>query len=375
MRWKLAGAGVCVLAACGVMMTSEPAPAGARYDTSAGPVFVERIADGFDTPWAVAFLPEGRLLVTELGGRLWYLDGPERREVAGLPPVRQTGQGGLMDVVAARDFATTRQIFLTYTAPDGNATRTEMAKARLSEDGARLDNVEVLYRQEPAIDSARHFGARVVEAPDGTLWITQGDRAERPMAQDTANTIGSVLRVARDGSVPADNPFAKGGGHPLIWSYGHRNPQGAALGLDGQLYTVSHGARGGDEINRPVKGGNHGWPEVSYGTYYWGGSFPASSRADTVAPLFYWDPSIAPSGMTIYSGKLWPEWQGDIFVGALKYQLVSRVDVEDGRLGSEERLFTGEYGRIRDVREGPEGALWFLGNDGVGSLYRITPAE
>ena len=359
-----------------VMIPQAPA-AGRGFETSAGPVKVEKMVGDLAQPWAVAFLPGGAKLITELGGRLWLIrvDG-SRAEVAGLPRVEQIGQGGLMDVVPARDFAETREIFLTYTAPDGDRTRTTLARARLERDGPRLADVTVLLQQEPAIASSRHFGSRVVEAPDGTLWLTIGDRAQRPMAQELDTTIGKVLRVARDGSIPPDNPFADGGGHPAIWSWGHRNPQGAALSPEGDLYTLAHGARGGDEINRPEKGKNYGWPEVSYGTHYSGRTFPASEREDTVQPLHYWVPSIAPSGMMIYSGRLWPDWEGDIFVGALKYKLISRLERhEDGRVTEEERLFEGVFGRVRDVAEGPDGAIWFLTGEARGGLYRMTPGE
>jgi len=375
---------IALLMVCGVvglalwaMIPSAPAT-GIGVQTSAGPVQVEQVAGDLDHPWAVAFLPEGEILVTELGGRLWLIheDGTRSR-VAGLPPVEQIGQGGLMDVVAARDFAETGEIFLTYTAPSGGATRTTLARARLQLQPPTLKDLHILLKQEPEIASSRHFGSRVVEAPDGTLWVTIGDRAQPALAQDTDTTIGKVLRVARDGTIPPDNPFADGGGHPAIWSWGHRNPQGAALSPEGDLYTVSHGARGGDEVNRPEKGQNHGWPEVSYGTHYSGETFPASERADTVAPLHHWTPSIAPSGLMIYSGRLWPEWEGALFVGALKYKLISRLerDGDGDSVREAEQLFAGRFGRIRDVREGPDGAIWFLTDESPGALYRVIPAE
>ncbi len=383
MRIKMVMAGVLAVAACGVVVGAQgPAPAAeSRFETSAGPVLVERVTGDLDRPWAVAFLPTGGVLVTEVDGRLLHIGDRgrgARTDVAGLPAIEAIGQGGLLDVVAARDFADSREIFLTYSAPDGRATRTTLARARLSTGNDRLEELSVIWEQDPPVASSRHFGSRVVEAEDGTLWVTIGDRADRPRAQDPQQMIGKVIRVARDGSVPADNPFADGqAARAPIWSIGHRNPQGAAMDPEtGALWTVEHGARGGDEINRPEAGKNYGWPQISYGTHYSGFSFPGSSAPGLEQPVFYWDPSIAPSGMTIYSGRLFPEWAGDIFVGALKSQLISRLDragAGSPEIAGEERLFEREFGRIRDVREGPDGALWFLTDDDPGGLYRVTP--
>jgi glucose/arabinose dehydrogenase len=358
------------------------AGAGAKEGTfrsSAGPLRVERVAGPFAHPWAVAFLPGGAKLVTERGGRLWHLgaDGA-RREVSGVPEVHAVGQGGLLDVAAARDFARTREIFLTYavTEPDDPYhTRTVLARARLAADGGALEALEPLFRQEPAVVSADHYGSRVVEAPDGTLFVTVGDRNHPDLAQTRDTTIGKVVRVARDGSVPPDNPFADDPGTASeIWSIGHRNPQGAALDAEGRLWTVEHGAHGGDEINRPEAGANYGWPRISYGTDYSGAEYPGTHAEGLEQPLHYWDPSIAPSGMTIYSGRLWPDWEGDVFVGALRGGL-SRLPRAGTRLGREERLMQWDAGRVRDVREGPEGALWFLTDAEDGALYRISPAR
>ncbi len=358
--------------------TSQAAPEARRFDTSAGTVRVERMAGPFSHPWGVAFLPGGAALVTERGGSLWWL-GPEgaREEVAGVPEVHAVGQGGLLDVVAARDFAESREIFLSYSEPEGRKSRTAVAAARLSDDGTRLEDLRVIFRQQPAVQSSKHYGSRIVEAPDGTLWVTLGERGLPQQAQNPRNHIGKLVRINRDGSVPDDNPFLEGVRLPEIWSMGHRNPQGAALDPEtGALWTVAHGAKGGDEINRPEAGRNYGWPVISHGEDYSGGQIGVGTHKEGMEqPIHYWDPSIAPSGMAIYSGRLWPEWAGDIFVGALKFQLVSRLDREDGEITGEERLFEGVYGRIRDIREGPEGALWFLTDEDPGGLFRIRPAE
>lgn len=351
------------------------------YETSAGPVAVAQVAGPFSRPWAVAFLPGGGMLVTERRGRLWRL-GPDgaRNEVLGVPRVRAESQGGLLDVVAARDFAATREVFLTFAEPVDGLSRTAVAVARLGDDGARLERVRVIFRQQPALDAVVHYGSRVVEAPDGTLWVALGERAYSAEVQKPGNHIGKIVRIARDGSVPPDNPFAGGAANgmlPEIWSLGHRNPQGAALDPEtGALWIVEHGARGGDEINRPEAGKNYGWPVISYGTHYSGTRIgEGTAKPGMEQPVFYWDPSIAPSGMTIYSGKLWPGWRGDIFVGALKFQLISRLDREGDAIAGEERLFEGKYGRVRDVREGPDGAIWFLTDEADGALYRVTPAN
>jgi glucose/arabinose dehydrogenase len=354
------------------------APKHKIFATSAGEVAVLQVAGPFSHPWAVAFLPENVMLVTERGGRLWRVteDGA-RTEVAGAPVVEAKGQGGLLDVVAARDFAATREIFLSFSEPENELSRTAVAVARLSDNGESLENLRILFRQQPAVSSSHHYGSRIVEALDGTLWVTLGERGIETQAQNQISHLGKVVRIARDGSVPRDNPFIGGFGKAEIWSYGHRNPQGAALDpATGKLWTVEHGAKGGDEVNKPEPGKNYGWPVISYGTTYAGTKIGTGTESGGMEqPIHYWDPSIAPSGMMIYSGKLWPDWQGDIFVGALKFKLISRLDRQGDHITGEEQLFAEKYGRIRDVREGPDGAIWFLTDEGEGGLYRVTPAN
>jgi glucose/arabinose dehydrogenase len=354
------------------------APKHRIFDTSAGGVAVERIAGPFSHPWAVAFLPDGVMLVTERDGRLWLLDRDgTRAEVVGVPTVRAKGQGGLLDVVAARDFAATREIFLTFSEPVDGLSRTAVAVARLGDGGERLENVRVIFRQQPAVGSTHHYGSRIVEAPDRTLWVALGERGLETQAQNLTSHLGKVVRITRDGSALPDNPLVGGIGLTEIWSFGHRNPQGAALDpATGKLWIVEHGAKGGDEINRPEPGKNYGWPVISYGTTYAGTTIgEGTEKPGMEQPVHYWDPSIAPSGMMIYSGRLWPDWQGDIFVGALKFKLISRLDRQGDGITGEERLFAETYGRIRDVREGPDGAIWFLTDEADGALYRVTPAK
>jgi len=353
------------------------------FQTSAGAVEVTPVAGPFEHPWAVAFLagPEGwtgEMLVTERPGRLWLVgqDGA-KRTIAGLPQVHARGQGGLLDVVAARDFATSGAVFLSYSEAAEGGARTAVARARLDREASKLRDLEVIFRMAPVVNSSHHFGSRIVEADDGTLFITLGERGERDRAQDLSTDLGKVVRIRPDGSIPEDNPFVgQAGARPEIWSYGHRNPQGAALGPDGALWTVEHGARGGDEINHPQPGRNYGWPVITYGRDYT--LLPigeGTAKEGMEQPVYYWDPSIAPSGLTVYDGDLFPEWRGDLLVGALKFQLIARLDLEGGKIVNEERMFEGEYGRIRDVRTGPDGAIWFLTDEDKGALYRVAPAR
>lgn len=360
-----------------LLLLPLPGLAADIHDTSAGKVRVEQIVDKLNRPWAVAFLPEGGLLITERDVRkIQYVTaGGEKTEVAGVPEISRTGQGGLLDLVLAKDFDQTRELFLSYAEPVGLGQRTALAVARLSEDAHRLENLRVIFRLSNATDSGSHFGGRIVEDTTGALFLTIGDRARSSLAQDPKEHNGKVVRVNRDGSVPADNPFANGPLLPEIWSMGHRNPQGAALDEKGRLWTVSHGAAGGDEVNQPRPGRNYGWPVISYGTHYSGASIGIGTSAPGMEqPRHYWDPSIAPSGMMIYSGKLFPAWKGDIFVGSLKFDHISRLDRDDEIITGEERLFNGAYERIRDVREGPDGAIWFL-SVGNRALYRVTPEQ
>ena len=337
-----------------------------------GTVMVQRMLSNLYEPWAVAFLPDGGYLVTERDGVLIHVAGGKRTEVRGVPEVFAKGQGGLLDVVVARDFARSREIFLSYAEPEGRVAGTALALAKLSPDNTRLTGLRVLFRQENKTKAGQHFGSRIVEARDGTLFLTIGERGEADLAQDTFKANGKVIRINRDGSVPSDNPFVAGGGLPQVYSYGHRNPQGATLDEDGNLWTVEHGARGGDEINRPEAGENYGWPVISYGRHYTGFKIgEGTSKPGMEQPVFYWDPSIAPSGMMIYTGDMFPDWRGDIFVGSLKFDFIARLERAGGGVKQAEELFRDRFDRIRDVRQAPDGAIWFL-SVGAGALFRIS---
>lgn len=340
-------------------------------DSSAGQLEVTPIITGLDTPWAVDTLPNGTVLITERSGRLLALQDGQAGEVAGLGPIAARGQGGLLDILVPRDFADTRELLFTFSKSQQGGAGTALARATLSDDLTRLTDWRVLWELTPGSSGGRHFGSRLVESPDGTVFLTVGDRGDRPSAQDLGRENGSVLRLDRDGSAPADNPFTSTpDAQPEIWSYGHRNPQGAALAPDGTLYTVEHGARGGDEVNRITKGANYGWPVISYGRHYSGAKIgEGTSKPGMEQPEYYWDPSIAPSGMTFHNGKAFPEWTGDAFIGSLKFDYISRLSGHP--LQEVERLKSPETLRVRDVIQGPDGAIWFL-SEGQGALYRIT---
>ena len=340
--------------------------------TQDGTVRVVPVIEGLDAPWALAFLPDGTLLITEREGALLLVRDGNVTRVRGIPRVAARGQGGLLDVMVPEDFAASREVFLSYARDQDSGAGTALAVGRLSADGMRLERVQTIFESAPGTNSGRHFGSRVVEAPDGTIFLTIGDRGDRDSAQDRGNHNGSIIRIHRDGSVPDDNPFVNMPGfRPEIWSFGHRNPQGAALDLDGNLWTAEHGARGGDEVNQIRKGANFGWPVISYGRHYSGAKIgEGTAKQGLEQPAFYWDPSIAPSGLMIYSGRLWPEWRGDFFVGSLKLDHVNRL--EGAQLLEAERIEGPETERVRDIVEAPDGSIWFI-SEGKGTIYRITP--
>jgi glucose/arabinose dehydrogenase len=358
-------------------------PAQAQVFHSAGGDFaVETVAKGLDHPWAVAFLPGGRLLVTERPGRMRIVagDGKLSPALAGVPKVFAAGQGGLHDIALDRAFAQNHTIYFCYAEPVGAGARTALARARLTDEGApRLDALEVIFRQDGPLSSGNHFGCRIVQTPDDVLFLTTGDHfITRDQAQNLANHLGKIIRIRPDGSVPPDNPFVgKGDAKPEIWSYGHRNAQGLALHpASGKLWEHEHGPRGGDEINLVEKGKNYGWPVIGYGIDYSGAKIHASPRKEGMEqPLWYWVPSIAPSGMAFYTGDLIPAWRGNLFVGALGGQLLSRLELDGEKVLREERLLRELRERIRDVRQGPDGALWLLTDSSSGRLLRLAAAK
>jgi len=343
----------------------------------------ETLAGGLEHPWAIEFLPDGSMLVTERPGRLRHMsaDGVVSDPLAGVPEVDARNQGGLLDIAIAPDFESSRTIFFTFSEPhDGGTNNTAVARARLSDDHRAIENVEVIFSQYPSVGSTGHYGSRIVFESENTIWVSLGDRQGDPVrknAQDPTNTIGAVVRIHTDGGIPQDNPFVDHAENaPEIWSYGHRNVQAAAKHPEtGELWIVEHGPRGGDELNQPRAGRNYGWPTISYGIEYRGGAvYDGMTEAEGMEqPIYYWDPVIAPSGMTIYTGEAFPAWQGDVFVGGLRTQRLSRLVIEEGRVVGEEWLEIGH--RVRDVVEGPDGALYLVTDEPDGRVMRVMPAE
>ena len=362
-------AGLLALAAAPSVAQSPPSPK------------AQTVASGLQNPWAVAFLPDGRFLVTERPGRLRVVnaDGQVQPAVQGLPEVAAGGQGGLLDVITDSAFASNRAIYFCFSEPGkGTTNSTALARARLSQDAKRLEDVTVIFSQQPKFSSTAHFGCRIVERPDGTLFLTLGDRfSRRDDAQTLDNHHGKVVRVAKDGAVPKDNPFVgKAGALPEIWSYGHRNSQGATLAPDGSLWTHEHGARGGDEINRPQPGKNHGWPQVSFGVNYDGSKIGSGDSAapGLEPPLYHWTPSIAPSGMAFLTSERYGAgWKGNLFVGSLKFEYLDRIELKDGKVVAEHKLLEDVGQRIRDVRQGPDGLLYVVTDSPSGKLLRLLP--
>ncbi len=363
------------------LLALVPTVAAQTVQSSAGNLTATVVAEGLDHPWALGFLPDGRMLVTERSGQLRVIDdGAVGEPIAGLPAVYNQGQGGLLDLALAPDFETSGQIYLTFSerAEDaglqrGQGTAVLSARLVLEGDSGRLEDSQVIFRMNNFTTTNRHFGSRVVIGQDGNLFVTLGERGDQNRAQDMTDLAGAIVRIAPDGSVPDDNPKPEGWA-PELWSKGHRNPQGATLRDDGVLFTVEHGARGGDEVNMPQPGANYGWPVITYGVDYSGVPIgEGTAKEGLEQPLHYWDPSISPSGLDFYEGDLLPEWQGDLLAGGLSGQLLVRLDVEGDAIVGEERLFAGQLGRIRDVRVGPDGAIYLLTDEDNGRLIRVAP--
>jgi glucose/arabinose dehydrogenase len=340
------------------------------------------IASGFNKPWAIAFLPDRRMLVTEKPtGRLYIVtaDGKKSPPVAGVPKVDGRNQGGLLDVELGPDHAKSGLVYFTYYEPREGGNGLAVARARLL-DGSqpRLEGLQIVFRMQPTLESTLHAGGRLVFAPDGTLFVTLGERAipeGRVQARDLGSHLGKIVRIRPDGSVPSDNPLAdRKGARPEIWSSGHRNILAAALDGRNRLWVAEMGPRGGDEINRVEAGKDYGWPTIGYGEEYSGARIHEATQGPGMEqPVYYWDPVISPSGMTIYSGDLFPEWRGNFLIGGLSSRSLVRLVVEGDRVVGEERLLTDLAARIREVVQGPEGALYLLTDDSNGKLLKLTP--
>jgi glucose/arabinose dehydrogenase len=372
------------LAAAAALVASPAAAVDSAYDTDEASIHVVTVASGLEHPWGIAFLPDGRMLVTEKPGRLRVIstDGTLSEPLGGVPEVDARGQGGLLDVALDPDFESNRLIYLSYAEPGDGGNSTAVARARLSEDGASLSDAQVIFSQRPKLPSEAHFGSRLVFDRSGNLFVTLGERSApqfRGQAQDLDSHLGKIVRIRTDGSVPHDNPFvAEAGALPEIWSYGHRNIQAAALHPEtGELWEIEHGPLGGDELNVAEAGKNYGWPVVSHGVNY-DGTPVGTGRAQQEGmedPLHTWTPVIAPSGMIFYSGSAFPDWRGDLFVGGLKSTALVRLELDGRRVANEERLLEDLGKRIRDVVEGPDGALYLLTDEDNGEILRVSPGE
>ena len=359
------------------MLICLPLAAGAQaYKSDEHAFRVVKLVEGLDHPWSLAFLPDGRMLVTERRGRLYLLSpGFERTSIEGVPRVAARGQGGLLDVALHPRFSENSLVYLSYAGPGEGGASTELARARLS--GARLEDLQVLFRQQPKTTGDIHFGGRIVFDRAGFLYLTLGERGQMQRAQQPGNHHGSVIRLHDDGRVPQDNPFVgRPDWKPEKYDLGHRNMQGAALHPQtGLLWTHEHGPQGGDEINVIRAGTNYGWPVITYGVNYGTGTRigEGTHKEGMAQPLYYWVPSIAPSGMAFYTGARFPRWQGNLFVGALRGEILVRLVLDGEKVVKEERLLKDVLGRIRDVRNGPDGFIYLLTDESPGMLARLEP--
>lgn len=368
---------VAAVFAAALLAGCTPPPAQRADAANAGAYTITEVAKGLDHPWSVAFLPDGRQLVTELPGRIRVLaDGRLSDPIAGVPPVYEAGQGGLFDVLPHPRFAENGLLYLSYAHGNAGANATRVARARL--DGDRLTSLDVIFEAAPLKDTPVHYGGRMAWLPDGTLLVTTGDGFDyREWAQKPDTLLGKIVRIRDDGSVPADNPFVNRPGYRAqIWTLGHRNPQGLAYDpVLARLYAHEHGPQGGDEVNVIQSGANYGWPVATRGRDYSGASIsPFKSYPGMIEPIVGWTPSIAPSGLAVYRGALFPEWNGDLLAGALVDQEVRRIDLDaSGRVIGQEPLFAELEARIRDVRVAPDGAVWLLTDEENGRVLRVTP--
>ncbi|MGE5926543.1 MAG: PQQ-dependent sugar dehydrogenase [Gemmatimonadota bacterium] len=342
---------------------------------------VSVVARGLVHPWAVEPLPDGSFLVTERPGRLRIVSaaGQLGDPISGLPEVDARGQGGLLDVALSPSFAADRTIYWSYAEPRDGGNGTAVARGVLAADRRSVGSVQVIFRALPTYDGTMHFGSRLAFGPDGKLFITLGERSDapmRPQAQQPGSHMGKVIRINPDGSVPDDNPLAgQAGARPEIWTLGHRNVQAAAFDARGRLWVIEHGTRGGDELNLIEKGKNYGWPIVAYGIEYAGEPIPgaATAREGYEQPVYYWDPVIAPSGAQFYSGNAFPAWRGSLFIGAMKETRLVRLTLDGNRVSGEEHLLAERGQRVRDVRQGPDGALYLVTDEDNGELWKLAP--
>ncbi len=358
--------------------SASPGPEPSLIRTEKHDLRAVPLTHGLEHPWGMAFLPEGGILISERPGRLRIFQNNQLSQpVAGLPEIARQGQGGLLDVALHPQFSSNQLVYFTFAEPGSGGVGTAVGRARL--DGQQLSDLEIIFRMAPKSTTGRHFGSRLVFDRQGYLYITLGDRGDKQRAQQPDDHAGSVIRLHADGRIPADNPFVnRPGWKGEKFDLGHRNMQGAALHPQtGELWTHEHGPQGGDEINIIRPGSNYGWPVITYGVNYGIGTKigEGTHKPGMVQPIHYWVPSIAPSGMTFYQGDRFPRWQGNLLIGALKDQLLVRLELDGEKVVAEERFLQNKLGRIRDVREGPDGYIYLLTDEANGGLYRLEPAS
>ena len=374
--WHRGAIALCLLMATPLISVPQQGAAKERViDTEQGPIKVETVAQGLEGPWGLAFLPDGRMLVTEKPGRLRIVtkDGAISEPLKGVPKVIAKGQGGLLDVALDPDFATNGLVYLSYSEPGEGGAGTAVARGKLG-DGS-LEDVDVIFRQKPKVDGGNHFGSRFAFSPDGKLFVTLGDRFKFDPAQDLASHLGKIVRINPDGSVPEDNPFVGQEGRlPEIWSYGHRNAQGAAIHPEtGRLWETEFGPLGGDELNIPEAGKNYGWPVVSWGKHYDGTDIPdPPTHPEFADAIYHWTPVISPSGIAFYTADAIPGWKGNLLISGLSSEAIIRLNLDGEKVAGEERIPMGT--RIRDVAQGPDGAVYALTDEG-GEILRLTLAK
>jgi aldose sugar dehydrogenase len=354
-------------------LISRTSPQDRTVPTQAGPIKVETVTRGLEHPWGLAFLPDGRMLVTERTGKLLIVqkDGTMSKPLSGVPKVFAEGQGGLLDVAIDPDFKSNGLIYLSYSEPGEGGASTAVARGKLGETG--IEDVKVIFRQEPKVEGKNHFGSRLAFARDGTLFITLGERFQFTPAQDLSNTLGKIVRVNPDGSIPKDNPFVgREGARPEIWSYGHRNAQGAAIHPEtGKLWEAEFGPMGGDELNIPQAGKNYGWPVVSWGSHYDGREIPKPpTHPEFADAIYHWNPVISPSGITFYTADAIPAWKGNLLMAGLSSQAIVRLTLDGETVTAEERIPLGA--RMRDVVQAPDGSVYALTDEDEGKILRLT---
>jgi glucose/arabinose dehydrogenase len=378
--WVTAALTAAIVLTASLLIATGTRGENSSFGSSAGQLDVQTVATGLVNPWSLAFLPDGRMLVTERPGRIRLVtqQGQVSPPLKGVPEAWASGQGGMLDVIIDKSFAQNATIYFCFAERTAGGGRTALARAKLDDGNGRLDEVEIILRQQGPLSSGNHYGCRIVQASDGNLFVILGEHfSSRDEAQNLGNHLGKLIRIAPDGSAPKDNPFVgRADAKPEIWSLGHRNGQGLAVNpATGDLWEIEHGPRGGDEVNIIGKGKNYGWPVIGYGIDYSGAKIhDSTARSGMEQPIKYWVPSIAPSGMLFYTAGLFPKWTGSLFTGALAGRMLVRLSLDGDTITGEERLLQNLNERIRDVRQGPDGALWLLTDNSAGRILRVSPA-